>query len=166
MLDRTHIQKAINEAIALTEGVEEPFRSIAFREVLINLLRTNTPSEKPGKETIKHAPAQPTLLGNDRFTNMIQSDFEWSSLAIVNKDAITQNLMILKLALDKFKIDGLSAKDVQQILFQKYRISKSPNAISMSLMTAVGKYVDRIQEGKEFLYRITQKGLEKLEEKP
>ncbi len=157
------MQKAIKEAIGLVEGVDEPFKSLAFSEVFSELLRSVGTEAEPRSEVVGSVASKP-LPVKDRLSAMIRSNFDWSTLPIVNKDALTQNLMVLKLALDKFKIDGLSAKDIQQVLSQKYRISKTPNAVSMSLMAAVGKYVDRIQEGKEFLYRITRKGIDKLEE--
>ena len=162
MLDKKEVQRAIKEAIALTEGTEEPYRSLAFREVFADLLHSGgIEVVQKRKEVVPHVAQTPST--QDRLTTMIRSNFDWSTLPVVNKDAITQNLMVLKLALDKFHIDGLSARDIQKVLFQKYRISKTPNAVSMSLMAAVGKYVDRIQEGKEFLYRITRKGIEKLD---
>lgn len=156
------MQEAAKQAIALTEGIEEPYRSLAFREVFSELLHTDLSLKKTKSESVARITSQAPLQ-EDRLTRMLQSSFDWSTLPIINNDAIIQNLLILKLALEEFKIDGISARDVQQVLFQKYRISKTPNAVSMSLMAAVGKYVDRIQEGKEFLYRITSRGIEKLD---
>lgn len=163
MYNKKEIQRTIKEAAGLVEGVDEPYGSLAFSVIFADLLRSPGPEAKKPPASAKME-SRPTLPSHDRLQTMLHTKLDWSELPIINRDAITQNLMVLKLALDKFKIDGLSAKDIQQVLFQKYRISKTPNAVSMSLMAAVGKYVDRIQEGKEFLYRITDKGIAKLGE--
>ncbi|MDG6943366.1 MAG: hypothetical protein JRM94_04755 [Nitrososphaerota archaeon] len=160
------MQKLIQKAKDLVSGTEEPYHSLAFSVVLAGLLRaTPVEREAPKKEVMHKETPKASVAGKGRLETILRSNVDWSSLPILNSEPIVQNLIILRLALDDFKIDGLSARDIQQILFQKYRVSKTPNAVSMSLMAAVGKYVDRIQEGKEFLYRITQKGIARLNEK-
>lgn len=158
MLNKKLVQQTIKQAIELVEGIEEPYKSLSFSVILSELLRTPRNLEVCRREITKYKTTK-DQSAKDKPSIVLKSEYDWSAQPIINKKPIIQNLLILKIALDEFKIDGLSAKDIQQILFQKYRISKTPNAVSMSLMSAVGKYVDRIQEGKEFLYRITHKGI-------
>lgn len=68
----------------------------------------------------------------------------------------------MKTVKNDFSIDTLSASDITTILEQKFRERKTVNAVSMSLMESVGKYVDRIKEDKGYRYRITASGEERL----
>jgi hypothetical protein len=164
VFSRNEVQRLIAEAKELVSGTEDPYRSLAFSVVLLELLRSGLVKHQTQRKEVQPRES-PKIAEKDRLRTILRSDVEWSSIPVLNNEPIKQNLIVLKLALDKFEIDGLSARDIQQILFQKYRISKTPNAVSMSLMAAVGKYVDRIQDGKEYLYRITSKGIALLSEK-
>ncbi|MDE1818702.1 MAG: hypothetical protein KGI19_08885 [Thaumarchaeota archaeon] len=155
------IKKKIDEAINIVKDVPEPYQNLSFEVVLGHLLNstTTTTSKTSHKQSISIVKKE----GQTGIETMLKSDYDWASTHIPKLKPIGQNLYVLKIASDDFGIDILSPKDIQIILSQKFRLSKSANAVSMSLMEAVGKDVDRIQEGKEYLYRITNKGREHLD---
>lgn len=157
----SEIRKKIDEAIGIVKDVPEPYQKLSFEIVLKHLLNLtiDTVPKISHKRSIPVAKAK----GQADIETMLKSDYDWASTQIPKLKPIGQNLCVLKIASDDFGIDILSPKDMQVILSQKFRLSKSANAVSMSLMEAVGKYVDRIQEGKEYLYRITSKGREYLD---
>lgn len=76
-------------------------------------------------------------------------------------------LTVLKIALEKFNVDGLTPPEISQILKVKFRISKAVGAknVSMILLRA-GEYVDRVPNprGRGYLYRIMHAGEEMLKE--
>ena len=149
---RYHIVEALNAII----DTPEEYKKIAF-EVILNHLLSST--QDISIQAIKRDRSKVKREGIDI---ILKSSFDLSSTNIFKLKPALQNLYILKVVKEKFGIDGLSPNDIQTILLQKFRISKTPNAISMSLMNEVGKHIDRIQEGREFSYRITENGIEYL----
>ena len=123
-------------------------------------------NEKPKKEQKKSITSK--SASQDYLTELLESEYDWSHTNIRNLVPIGQYLKILKIAKTEFDINTLSPDDIRKILNEKFRISKTVNTISMSLMDGLGKYVDRIRRGHEYHYRITLMGEErlgKLEEK-
>jgi hypothetical protein len=156
----TEIRKKIDEAIRIVVDVPEQYRNMAFESVLNHLLNSSTVTQKTSLKHVISTTQKEKSIGID---GVLRSNYDWATTQIPQLKPIGQNLYVLKIARDEFGIDTLSPKDIQIILSQKFRLSKSANAISMSLMEAVGKHVDRIQEGKEYLYRLTVTGREYLE---
>ena len=152
-----YLHENIDETIRIVETIPEEYRKIAF-EIILNYF-LSVPS-KTAPRTIKPVQSSKTIQGIDIILN---SDYDWSSTNIPNLKPSLQNLYILKIAKKDFGIDGLSPKDIQTILIQKFRLSKTDNAVSMSLMQEVGKHIDRIQEGKKFRYKITDNGVAYLD---
>ena len=150
------IKKHIDEAVEAVSKAPEEYKKIAFEVILKHLLSTST---KPIEKDYITKKSRTSHLD---VNTILSSDFDWTSTNIPSLKPIIQNLYILKIAKD-LGIDALSPQDIQSILNNKFRISKTHNAVSMSLMQATGKYIDRIQEGKKFLYRITDKGLAYLQ---
>ncbi len=156
----SEIRKKIDEAINIVKDVPKPYHDLSFEVVLGHLLNSGTPVQKISQKRPIPIPQKGGKIGIDA---ILRSDYDWASTQIPKLKPIGQNLYVLKIASDEFSMDSLSPKDIQIILSQKFRLSKSANAVSMSLMETVGRYVDRIQEGKEYLYRITSKGREHLD---
>jgi hypothetical protein len=65
--------------------------------------------------------------------------------------------MVLQIALNDHKIDGLTPSAIAKILSDKFRISTKISAVQMALSRAT-KLVDRIPTEKGFLYRIMGPG--------
>ena len=132
----------------------------AFEVVLKHLLRIG--KVEPISSKSKQKPSV-VNRGKDDIELILKSDYDWSSTRIQKLSSLGQCLYILKIGKNEFNINQLSPSDIQTILNQKFRFSKTINTIGMSLMKGVGKYVDRIRTGNEYFYRITPQGEERLE---
>lgn len=141
----------VKEAMHLSSGISESFRPFAFQAALSLLLQTKLP------QTIQHVVHKKKQ--SNYLEDILESDFDWSATNIPNLKSTLQNLSVLKLVQENFEFSKLTAHDIQIILSQKFRISKTPNAISMSLMQEVGKHVNRTNEQKKFYYEITANGI-------
>lgn len=157
------VKEAMEKALNLAKDIPEPYNEVAFKIIFERLIDEYNPvSEKITNK--KKVMAKPSRRKETDINEILHSDFDWPSTNIPKLKPIGQNLYVLKIAKEDFGRDELTPREIQVILSQKFRLTKSANAISMSLMTAVGKYVDRVQMGKEFAYRITNKGKEYLSE--
>lgn len=154
-------ENQIKKAIKMVEDTPEVYKQSAFKVILFHLLSSESPINK--QVPIKPSKSYVESISKHDIRVILKSNYDWASTKIPKLKPIGQNLYVLKIASDDFGIEGLSPKELQSILSQKFRLTKSANAISMSLMETVGKYVDRIQEGKEFLYKITTFGREYLD---
>lgn len=143
------IQEYIDEALEAVTNTPTEYKKVAFGVILKHLLSVSTkPIEGESRKKITHV----------NLNMILNSDFDWSATNIPNLKPMMQNLYVLKIAKD-LGVHALTPREIQSVLHHKFRVSKTHNAVSMSLMQAVGKYIDRIQEGKKFLYRITDKGV-------
>lgn len=76
-------------------------------------------------------------------------------------------LTVLKIALEKFNIDGLTPPEISKILRVKFRIAKAGSAENVSMaLSRAGERVDRVRNprGRGYLYRLMHAGEEKLKE--
>ena len=74
-------------------------------------------------------------------------------------------LAIIKIALEKFEIDGLTPPEISKICKEKLRISKGTDRTTISnILAKAREYVDRIPNprGKGYAYRIMKNGEEFL----
>lgn len=147
-----NIQQYIEEAVEAVSKTPEEYKKIAFEVILKHFLSISA------KPIVKGSAPQKSKTSHLDVNAILNSDFDWSSTNIPNLKPIIQNLYILKIAKD-LGTDALTPQDIQTILYHKFRVSKTHNAVSMSLMQATGKYIDRIQEGRKFLYKIADRGL-------
>ena len=155
------ITKLIMGVIDLIQDVPEEYQKSSF-EVLLNhfLIQTSpsfkqvSPKKSPSK---KYSEMNPIKV-------ILSPEYDWASTGIKKLKGYAQYLKILNVVKNNFNVETLSASDIVTILEQKFREKKTSNAISMSLMESVGKYVDRTKEDKEWRYRITVSGEERLEE--
>ncbi len=151
MLSKKILEK-INLAREYVKNLDEPFDKLAFQAVLEHLLSSGTDQEiAQSKKSWSHAEF------------ILKSQYVWDLRIMQRLKPLLQNLYILKIAQTEFQIDSLSSSDIQIILSEKFSISKSANAISMSLMKVVGRYVDKIQDGKKFLYKLLPDGIKYLD---
>ena len=74
-----------------------------------------------------------------------------------------QYLLVLQIVHKEFGIDGLTPPEVKEILFEKFRIGKRYEAISMALSSLLGKDVDRVPKGNGFTYRISKVGQNRIQ---
>jgi len=157
----SNITRTIKKAISIVEGISDPYNKIAFEIVLEHLLLRMGKAESVSSKSKQKPPA--VQRGKDNIELIIKSDYDWSNTKIQKLPSLGQCLYILKIGKNEFNINQLSASDIQIILNQKFRLSKTINTIGMSLMKGVGNYVDRFRMGNEYFYRITPQGEERLE---
>lgn len=146
------ISKHVQEALSIIGDVPEEYKKTAFEVILGHLLS----SDYSIVQESRHVLTKKDHTGIDR---ILRSSFDWPSTKILQSKPTPQILLILKVAKENFGINELSASEVQKILKEKFRITKSVSALGMLLMEKVGKFVDRIQEGNKFYYRITENGI-------
>lgn len=146
------IDEHVIEAISIAEKTPAEYRQVAF-EVILNHLLSSELSKKIQNRQVM------TTKDHTSIADILKGNFDWASTKILKFKATPQILLILKIAKEDFGINELSPSEVQKILKEKFRIIKSSSAISMLLMEKLGKYVDRIQEGNKFYYRITENGI-------
>jgi len=153
------ITRLIMEVIDLVQDVPEEFRKSSFEVLLNHFLIQSTLPSKPVAPKKSH-----TKKNSDQnnIQTILDTEYDWASTGIKKLKGIAQYIKILNVVKNDFSVDTLSPSDIITILQQKFREKKTFNAISMSLMDSVGRYVDRIKEGKGYQYRITTSGEEHL----
>jgi hypothetical protein len=151
------VESAIHEASKIAEMAPPKYQQGVFQTVF-NLMLTDRLVPSPVQQTpVDEQTKTEAITDNNDILNI---KFDWSGTKIPYLRGVAQYLAIIEIALNKFNVDGISAKTIQQVLFQKFRVSKTSNAVSMSLMNSVGKYVDRDEVNGEYVYRITRNGID------
>lgn len=145
--------KHIQNAIKIVENVQPEYKQAAFKVILEYMLSNEVEINQTVSE--RKIPSSETHVGIEK---LLRSHFDWSTFNIHTLKPTPQVLLILKIAKENFGINELTASEIGKILVERFRINKSTNALSMLLMEKLGKYVDRIQEGNKFYYRITANG--------
>lgn len=143
----------IKEAIEAVRGAAVPddYKVAAFQVIFERSLEKAPQQRRPGK------PDGPAL----NIDPILNSHFDWTKVGILDMPPGLQNLEILRIAKTEFKTN-LTAHNIRMILNQKFRISKSWNAISMSLMKEVGKHIERTKKNGIYYYEITDTGISYL----
>jgi hypothetical protein len=154
------IENAIQEAIEIAKNAPEEYRQSVFQVMFELLLRNGVVHERKTDKTARHESKKDEENAENR--DILGARYEWSSTKISKLDGVAQYLAVIEIALNEFKIDGLTPKEIHDVLFEKFRIAKTTNTISMALMKAVGNYVDRIKIENGYKYRITREGIEFL----
>ena len=152
------IKNLITDVIGMVEDVPEDFQRSSF-EVLLNYFLIQ--SQPSLNMRVKKRTAQKHSK-TDSLQVILNSKYDWASTGIKQLKGIMQYIKILDVVQQEFGVDKLSTSEIKTILEQKFRQKKTISAISMSLMTFVGVYVDRFKEDKEYKYGITVSGQEKL----
>lgn len=158
---KNDITELIMQVIDLVKDVPEEFRKSSF-EVLLNhfLIQTSLPS----RPIVAKKPQMKKPSDMKNLELLLSGEIDWASTGIKKLKGIPQYLALLKIAKTELDDDTLSVLEIKTILEQKFREKKTVNTIGMSLMDAVGKYVDRIKDDKGWRYRITVSGENRLEE--
>ena len=147
--------------IDLIQDVPEEYQKSSFEVLLNHFLVQTSPSFK--QVSSKKSPPKKYSETNP-LKVVLNTEYDQASTGIKKLKGNAQYLKILNIVKNNFNIDTLSASDIVTILEQKFREKKPINAISMSIMESVGIFVDRTKEDKEWRYRITVSGEERLEE--
>lgn len=169
-IDRKTVKHAVERTNDLVKELGEN-ATLIYPTVFKRVLDEEIMDEKGRLAVPDHQPIPKVLLKDEKqkskvgFDWIINSNFDWSKFSYVHRfEPYVQYLLILKIAYEEFGVDGLTAPEIQKILIEKLRIAKSYNTISMALASFRGKYVDRIQKGSGFVYRISKLGLDRIQE--
>ena len=104
----------------------------------------------------------------DVVDKILSSEIDLSEYKYIYKlSGLPLFLTVLKIALEKFNIDGLTPPEISKILKVKFRTSKAVSAENVSMaLSKAGECVDRIRNprGRGYLYRIMHAGEERLKE--
>lgn len=102
----------------------------------------------------------------DLVDKIVSSEIDLSEYNYIYKlSGLPLFLTVLKIALEKFKIDGLTPPEISKILKIKFRISKGVSAENVSMvLSKASECVDRVPNprGRGYLYRIMHAGEERL----
>lgn len=166
------VQKVADKATQVAEGIEEPYKSLIYPIIFKNLLDEEILEERMSPEPMRekvpevlleHLKPKSQEQSQEDISKILVSNFDWSKYIYIHKiEPYEQYLLVLKIAHEEFGIDGLSPPEITKILFEKFRISKTYNAVSMALSGLRGKDVDRIRRGTSFVYRISKLGLDRI----
>lgn len=154
------IQTLVNE-------VDEEYRIAAFQAILLHRLlaretpREDAPREPKRRQTAAESNADPvTVFMND--TGLDAADF--SQLFAAPKLLREKSLAVLKIARDRFGIDGLLPDDVAKILTQKFRVPRVHGPNVRSELRKATAYVSRVSAGQGYRYLLMAEGEKHLKE--
>jgi len=156
------LKKRLENAAEIVANLPQHLQAAAFSIVVAELISADR-IEPYKKNTNKASPIldnakkdiTPSLMGINRT--------KYPQMETLNS-ALDCSLYLLQIARDELNIDGLNTVQISSVLKDKFRKKISKHAVSMALMAA-GKLVDRIPNGKGFLYKIMDAGEKHLEAK-
>lgn len=110
--------------------------------------------------------AKVRLKKEDVVNKIVSSEIDLSQYNYIYKlSGLPLFLAVLKIALEKFNVDGLTPPEISKILKSKFRISKATTRQNVSMaLSRAGECVDRVPNprGRGYLYRIMHAGEERL----
>ncbi len=167
-MELTELNELAKKMISTVDGLEEPYKSIAYRVFLERAIdhRSFAGEKKQNAATPSIiTKAISTTNEDDPLPRIIEkvnrSEHHKIMTMVKVKD---QAMYVLKICKDVADVDGLTPPQISSILDKVFRIKASAEAISMALSSET-KYVDRKQKpvGKGFIYRIMAHGEEYLD---
>lgn len=153
-------ESAVEEAAEMADTAPPKYQQAVFQVVFGLMLSDGAVVQKQHTDKIAQRETPKDVDVGDQ--DILEARYDWSSTKISKLEGVAQYLAVVEIAWKEFKIDGITPKQIHDVLFEKFRIPKTPNAISMTLMNVVGKYVDRIKIEGGYKYRITHLGIEFL----
>ena len=163
------LEDLFEEAARIAEKMPDRLQESAFNRALDALLQ----QEEQGK--VHETPhGKSSVSGNARVSEAGEESIEDRARYLTqNLDStehpeihqvtsvLSRSLHVLKIARDKFAIDGLTTSEVVAVLKDKFRIKVSARGVRGALSEA-GNLVDRVPEGRGYRYRIMKPGEEHL----
>lgn len=152
-----HLQEAaFNKAIDLLTGVQQPEAP------------SENPNHRPKVSSQRHRTKQPQLVSSSSkqqgvLIDTLLRDIDSTSYPQVfaATSVLERSLWVLQLCHLDHNVDGLSPSDIARILTDKFRVKSTDSAVRMALSRA-SDLVDRVPQGKSFIYRIMAPGEEHL----
>lgn len=164
-MDYSEMNEIAKKMIAAVDGLEEPFRSIAYRIFLERAFDHKlVGSEKKASAYGPAAKVSPAVTpsANEPLSQIIEKINRSQHPAIMSmKKVKDQALYVLKISKDEAGVDGLTSKQISDVLDQVFRIRASKEAINMALASET-RYVDRkpikVMGGQAYVYRLMAPG--------
>jgi len=165
-MKKEDLKEIFKKAASIASEVPENMQPVAFSRALDILLgkapefktevktrkKKGRPSEKPGK-TIIDEQVEKFLQELDRTKYSYIDNFD---------KILDRSLLVLKIAVDEFKIDGLTSPQIAKVLTDKFRLRTYYQAVDKPLRNAKS-LVDRVPAGgRAFKYKIMRPGEEYL----
>lgn len=159
-------KKVFAEAARIAEAVPESMQSAAFNRALDLLIGASPPAggDHLGEQKVdssRNDPGKPasTATSVEDRVSLLLREMNSTHYPIIHdaRDHETRCLALLAAARKDFGVDGLTSSEVVKILKDKFRVSISGRTARRVLGEA-GTRVDRVPEGKGFLYRIMRDG--------
>jgi hypothetical protein len=167
------ITEAANEAV---KNLPQDLRQTAFQTILNKLLDEKTvikrSKNKSKSREIKKPKQNAEKKSNpfDEQTAKLLAGINRTEYTVMFdlKLTLDKSLYTIKIAKDKFNIDGLIPSQISTILWENFRVKATKFAVGMALMEAT-KYVNRkpvsIQGGSGYIYHIAHEGEKYIENK-
>lgn len=136
------------KAMKEVESLEEPFRSVAYKTILDELIKD---AKSPGQEAKSHASlGRPEMSGRrdpvEAFMGRAVDASAFGGLFAQKGFLVEKSLAVLKLARDEFGLEGLTATQIGNILTRKFRVG-SVHARNVSRdLGGSAQYVSRVTD--------------------
>lgn len=168
----TGIQNLFRRAAEIAKVVPEAMQEAAFHRALDTLLGDSPPSAPTSLPPVRESPpvrgrsrsgagesavSYPSAEA-DAATRLIQDMDRTAHPEVLAASGVRdRSLALLRAAKDQHGIDGLTAKQIALVLRDKFRLPTKDNAVGMA-MERSADMVDRVPQGKGYLYRIMTPG--------
>ncbi len=169
------LEGIFKQASEIALRVPEHLQEAAFNKA-IDLLTKGAFPDEPSESSVKSPeqssrrrktrrsrPTTSSLASDDVPVDVLLRDIDSTQYPEISasKNVLEKSLRVLQLAHRDHEIDGLSPRDIAKILTDKFRIRTGDAAVRMAL-GKVSNLVDRVPQGKGFVYRIMAPGEEHL----
>jgi len=178
--DKEQVKKLAEQAAAAVSGIEnDELRKTTYSIIFERLLYEEFAVARGAAATrFAHTvdpvhdvaiPVQQSVSSGEPegkgLAKIMNTQFDWSKYSFIHKlEPYVQYMLILRIGLEEFGVDGLTPPEIQKILAEKFRILKVYNTISMAMAHFRGRYVDRVRQGAGYAYKISQAGLNKIDQ--
>ena len=155
------LKALFKKAAKISEAVPESLREAAFNRAVDALLEIQqVPSQgSPPKtrKTVKRTPSTEPSTGGAADPLLTELDHNVYPQMETAPRVLERSLMLLRIAKDDFRIDGLGSSRIANVLTEKFRYRTTYQAVQQAL-GAAGNKVDRVSAGRKTTYRIMHPG--------
>jgi hypothetical protein len=155
------LKALFKKAAKISEAVPESLREAAFNRAVDALLGVKqAPSQgSPPKtrKTVKYISSTGPSKGGDADPLLTELDHTAYPQMATAPRVLERALMLLRIAKDDFRIDGLGSSRIAKVLTEKFRYRTTYQAVQNALGAAANK-VDRVSAGRKTTYRLMHPG--------
>ncbi len=146
-------KQLVAQAVELVDGVEEPYKGLAFQVILQHLITESRPESiepptKVGRRVSREEEKDPTGVFMDRAVDASA----YTPLFFARGRLVEKSLAVLLLARDELGIDGMTASQIAEVLTKKFRVPMvHARNISRDLSRRT-EYVSRVRTAEGYKY--------------